>query len=202
MSDFIRDSGVQKWINVFGDVQVIDGLGRLENKLQRKVVKDAIRKGLVPIRAKARRLAPKGDNGLLKKAIKSQVTRMVSGKVFVDPGVVAVDGRRIRFRTKNLTKAKARNKRYEYLKEQRAAGKKIIQPAKYAHLVEYGTKYGAAGQMTNNQVGPKKIRKRPHAATVAKPFMRPAIEQSRNEVLNLMQHEILKALRELEDGTI
>ena len=195
--DFIRDSGVQKWINVFGDVQLIEGLTRLQNKLQRKVVKDAIRRGLVPIRAKARRNAPRGDSGLLKKAIKSQVTRMLSGKVFVDPGVVAVDGKVVKFRTKNLTKKEAARQRFEYLNKERAAGKRIIRPAKYAHLVEFGTRYGAKGQMTTNN-GPKKIRKRAHAATAAHPFMRPALEASRNEVLNIMRQEIQKALNELE----
>lgn len=197
--DFIRDSGVQKWINVFGDVQLIDGLTRLQNKLQRKVVKDAIRRGLVPIRAKARRNAPRGDSGLLKKAIKSQVTRMLSGKVFVDPGVVAVDGKVVKFRTKNLTKKEAARQRFEYLNKERAAGKRIIRPAKYAHLVEFGTRYGAKGQMTTNN-GPKKIRRRAHAATAAHPFMRPALEASRNEVLNIMRQEIQKALDELEKG--
>ena len=195
--DFIRDSGVQKWINVFGDVQLIDGLTRLQNKLQRKVVKDAIRRGLVPIRAKARRNAPRGDSGLLKKAIKSKVTRMLSGKVFVDPGVVSVDGKVVKFRTKNLTKKEATRQRFEYLNKERAAGKRIIRPAKYAHLVEFGTRYGAKGQMTTNN-GPKKIRKRAHAATAAHPFMRPALEASRNEVLNIMRQEIQKALNELE----
>ena len=195
--DFIRDSGVQKWINVFGDVQLIDGLTRLQNKLQRKVVKDAIRRGLVPIRAKARRNAPRGDSGLLKKAIKSKVTRMLSGKVFVDPGVVSVDGKVVKFRTKNLTKKEATRQRFEYLNKERAAGKRIIRPAKYAHLVEFGTRYGAKGQVTTNN-GPKKIRKRAHAATAAHPFMRPALEASRNEVLNIMRQEIQKALNELE----
>lgn len=195
--DFIRDSGVQKWINVFGDVQLIDGLTRLQNKLQRKVVKDAIRRGLVPIRAKARRNAPRGDSGLLKKAIKSQVTRMLSGKVFVDPGVVSVDGKVVKFRTKNLTKKEAARQRFEYLNKERAAGKRIIRPAKYAHLVEFGTRYGAKGQVTTNN-GPKKIRSRAHAATAAHPFMRPALEASRNEVLNIMRQEIQKALNELE----
>ena len=195
--DFIRDSGVQKWINVFGDVQLIDGLTRLQNKLQRKVVKDAIRRGLVPIRAKARRNAPRGDSGLLKKAIKSQVTRMLSGKVFVDPGVVSVDEKVVKFRTKNLTKKEAARQRFEYLNKERAAGKRIIRPAKYAHLVEFGTRYGAKGQVTTNN-GPKKIRKRAHAATAAHPFMRPALEASRNEVLNIMRQEIQKALDELE----
>lgn len=195
--DFIRDSGVQKWVNVFGDVQLIEGLTRLQNKLQRKVVKDAIRRGLVPIRAKARRNAPRGDSGLLKKAIKSKVTRMLSGKVFVDPGVVSVDGKVVKFRTKNLTKKEATRQRFEYLNKERAAGKRIIRPAKYAHLVEFGTRYGAKGQMTTNN-GPKKIRRRAHAATAAHPFMRPALEASRNEVLNIMRQEIQKALDELE----
>ena len=103
----------------------------------------------------------------------------------------------VKFRTKNLTKKEATRQRFDYLNKERAAGKRIIRPAKYAHLVEFGTRYGAKGQVTTNN-GPKKIRKRAHAATAAHPFMRPALEASRNEVLNIMRQEIQKALDELE----
>ena len=199
--DFIRDPGVQKWINIFGDVQIIEGLARLENKLQRKVVKDAIRKGLVPIRAMARRNAPRGDHGLLKKSIKSTVTRMVSGKVYVDPAVVMIDGQRVRWkRARGMTKKQAAAARREHLDAARAAGSEIIRPANYAHLVELGTKYAPKGQMTTNPYGPKRIRSRAHAPTSAQPFMRPALEQSRSQVLRIISDEVAKALAELERG--
>lgn len=173
--DFIRDSGTQKWINVFGDVQIIENLTRLKNKLQRKVVKDAIKKGLVPIRNLAKQKAPKGKTGLLKKSIKSTVTKMVSGKVFVDPSVVMIEGQRIAWKkAKGMTKKQVTAARNKELEKARAAGYKIIQPAKYAHLVEFGTRKAKA-----------------------KPFMRPALEQSRKKSLRIISDEVGKAIAEL-----
>lgn len=89
--DQIRDSGVQKWINIFGDVQVIEGLERLKTSVERKILRKAIKKGLKPIVRIAKSNVPV-KSGLLKKSIKSTVTKMVSGKVYVDPKVVGADG--------------------------------------------------------------------------------------------------------------
>lgn len=89
--DRITDSGVQKWINIFGDVQVIEGLGRLSTAVERSMLRKAIAKGLKPIMRIAKRNVPV-ESGLLRKSIKSAVTKMVSGKVYVDPKVVGKDG--------------------------------------------------------------------------------------------------------------
>ena len=54
--------------------------------------------------------------------------------------------------------------------------------------------------MTTNSYGPKRIRSRAHAPTPAQPFMRPALEQSRSQVLRIISDEVAKALAELERG--
>jgi len=89
--DQIKDSGVDKWINIFGDVQVIENLGRLNDKVERSMLKKAIGKGLKVIVRIAKQNVPV-ESGLLKGSIKSAVTKMVSGKVYVDPKVVGKDG--------------------------------------------------------------------------------------------------------------
>jgi HK97 gp10 family phage protein len=89
--DQIKDSGVDKWINIFGDVQVIENLGRLNTAVERRMLKKAIGKGLKAIVRIAKQNVPV-DSGLLKKSIKSAVTKMISGKVYIDPKVVGKDG--------------------------------------------------------------------------------------------------------------
>lgn len=89
--DRITDSGVQKWLNIFGDVQVIEGLGRLGTAVERKLLRKAIAKGLKPIVRIAKQNVPV-KSGLLRKSIKSAVTKMVSGKVYVDPKTIGENG--------------------------------------------------------------------------------------------------------------
>jgi len=139
--DRIIDSGVNKWVNIFGDVQVIQNLDRLKTAIQRKALKKAIAKGLIPIRKIAKENAPE-DEGLLKKSIKSKVTRMISGKVYVDPKVVNEKGDK---------------------------------PAKYAHLVEMGTKH-----------------------MNARPFMRPAVDAGRSQAMAIIQSTLKEELKKIE----
>lgn len=139
--DRIADSGVNKWVNIFGDVQVIKNLDRLKTSIQRKALKKAIAKGLVPIRNIARQNAPV-DEGLLKKSIKAKVTRMISGKVYVDPKIVNEKGDK---------------------------------PAKYAHLVEMGTK-----NMN------------------ARPFMRPAVDIGKGQAMAIIQSTLKEELKKID----
>ena len=112
---------------------------------------------------------------------------------------VLIDGKTVRWKkTKGMTKKQAKVARNQHLKAARAQGHKVIQPAKYAHLVEFGTKFAPKGQLTTNPYGPKKIRSRDHAPTPAQPFMRPALEQSRKQVLRIISDEVGKALAEME----
>jgi HK97 gp10 family phage protein len=174
MGDFIKDSGVNKWVNVFGDVQVIQNIERLKNGIQRKVLKKAIAKALKPIAAKAKQKVSK-DTGLLASAIKTKVTRMISGKVYVDPNVIQAtkDGetRNVKFSGK-AKKGQGKKAFFAFAKRN---GYELKIPAKYAHLVEFGTRKAKA-----------------------KPFMRPARDESRNEALKEIENECRNGIEKLK----
>lgn len=170
-------SGERKWINIFGDVQIIGVLGRMSNKIQRKVVRAAIKDGLVPIVEEAKKRVPV-DHGHLKRAIKSKVTKMVSGKVYVDPKYIAV--RRTGEQEYYQVKLVGRNSdklptTYKKLREAALAkGLEMIQPARYAGLVEFGTKHAKAH-----------------------PFMRPARDYAKAEAMNRIENRIIVEMEKL-----
>ena len=174
--DQIKDSGVQKWVNIFGDVQVIQNMRRLHSKIERQIVRKAIAKGLKPI-VKLAQSKVSEKTGLLKKAIKSKVTKMVSGKVYVDPKVFAVRNRNTGGEFKEIKIAgPGRKMGYRDLMNNiRLAGGKtdVIKPANYAHLLEFGTKHMRA-----------------------RPFMRPALQQSRASALKEIENEARKGIAE------
>jgi len=174
--DFIKDSGVQKWVNIFGDVQVIQNLRRLESKIERKIVRKAIAKGLKPIVKLAKQNA-REKTGLLRSAIKSKVTKMVSGKVYVDPMVFAVKNSNTGGKFKEVKiRGPMRGMKYRDLikgLEKHGGATEVIKPAKYAHLLEFGTKHARA-----------------------RPFMRPALQQSRASALSEIENEARKGIAE------
>ena len=171
--DTIKDSGVDKWINLFGDVQVIKNIGRLKTKMQRKIVRKAIAKGLRPIARIAKRNAPVGETGLLRKSIKTKVTRMVSGKVYVDPRVIGVKAQSTggKWARVKVKAERGANKGYKAVRGaimSQNPDAQIRKPANYAHLVEFGTRRASA-----------------------KPFMRPAMAAGRASAI----HEIEKTVK-------
>lgn len=171
----IVDSGVQKWITVFGDVQIIENMRRLENAMERKIVRAAIAKGLKPIVATAVSLAPK-KYGFLKKSIKSKVTKMVSGKVYVDPNYIIANhnSQSLRVKMYGAGKSKWRAKS-AYLAYSKFAGIKNIRPSKYAHLVEFGT---------------KKVK--------AHPFMTKAREVAGGKAIEIIKTEISRQIADIK----
>jgi len=175
--DTIRDSGVDKWINIFGDVQVLKNMKRLRTAAQRQAMRKAIGKGLVPIAKLARGLA-REKTGMLKRSIKSKVTKMVSGKVFVDPKVFAIKNSMTGGEFKRVKIAgPARGMKYtDIMANFRKHGGKteVIKPANYAHLLEFGTK----------NMPPQ-------------PFMRPAMHIGRTVALDMIARELRKELKKL-----
>jgi HK97 gp10 family phage protein len=174
--DFIRDSGSQKWINVFGDVQVIQNMQRLKTKIERKILKKAIANALKPVAKIAKQKAAK-KSGLLKASIKSAVTKMGSGKVFVDPKVFAIKSKETGGELKRvIVKGGAAKQGNQKIQRKILAihgdGAKIRKPANYAHLLEFGTK-----------------RMKAH------PFMRPALAEGRNSAIGEIAKEVEKALK-------
>lgn len=180
--DRIVDSKAQKWINVFGDVQIIKNLEVLKTKGQRQILRKAIGKGVKLVASIARAKAPE-DSGLLKQSIKSTVTKMVSGKVYVDPKVYAAKGSKtdgeykivkLKGKKKGLTKEDIRGQITAAVGDDA----KYQRPAKYAHIVEFG--------------GPK--HPKPH------PFMRPALDESRSVVLGIIERTAKDELKKMEAG--
>lgn len=113
--------------------------------------------------AKRAKTKVKKRSGLLKKAIKAKSTKNGNGRVFVDTKVVG-----------------------EY------KGKKVW-PAKYAHLVEFGTAFRAKG--TPSKSG--KLLTRDHAATPAKPFLRPALNEGKDDAFKAVTAEAQKQFGKL-----
>ena len=129
-----RKAGVKftgdAFLKVVGDKELIKATRNIKANILRRVLRPAINFGMTPITKAAKANAPK-ESGLLKKSIKKKVgKRGAWGKVYVDPKVEGVVNGRKR------------------------------KPAKYAHLLEFGTEDAPP-----------------------RPFMRPARDNNRAEVL-------------------
>jgi len=134
--------GTEEIAKVIGDKELIKELKKLNASVQRKVMRPAINFGLTPIRQETARRAPR-DTGLLSKSIKKKVgKRGAWGKVYVDS--------QTKYQVE--TAGNTVNKRVGAKSDEKG----IQNPAKYAHLVEFGTKHSRS-----------------------KPFMRPAMESKK-----------------------
>lgn len=134
----------------------------------RKVIRPAITKAGRLIAKTAKRLAPK-ETGLLRKSIASKVKTYKSGSV------VAIIGPRIGFKREVTLKRVFRiiNGRTVFFAKPKPEYLKMMRnPIPYAHLVEYGT-----------------------SKTAAKPFMRPAWDQNKEQIKSLLQREIWNGIQ-------
>jgi len=130
-------------VNVVGAKELRNAIEKLPQEIQKRALKSALTLGARVIAKNARKRARK-ESGALKKSI-GLVVRSKPNDQY------AVIGARSGFTTEY--KGKMRN------------------PAKYAHLVEFGT-----------------------STAPANPFLRPAVEESRQEVFNKMSQGIEKAV--------
>lgn len=136
-------------ISVFGDKELQAKLADLTPKVQRKIVRSALRQGAKRVRDEARRLAPV-DTGALKKSIKVRAARNLRRGSF---GIAILTGTR--------------------------AELGISPEAKfyYPAVVEFGGR-GHGGRGYD-----------------AQPYLRPAMDATRAEVLGLVKQAIREALR-------
>jgi len=119
-------------------------LGSFKASKQRMFARPAVREAAKLLRSEMKALAPK-DTGTLKRSIK---TKVITFKRLV--GVMAIVG--------------SENKRQSVVRD----GKMMVaNPAKYAHLVEFGTEH-----------------------SVGKPFMRPAFDKNAHRINGIMQRRI------------
>lgn len=165
-----------------GLAEVVATLKGLPAKLQRKIMRKALSKATKGTVAAARRLVPR-ETGLLKKSIGRKVV------TYKESGVlVVVIGPRKGFR-QDVTR--------------RGRGKpSIADPVNYAHLVEFGTKphsllkgassRGRLKKATADLVarGIGKI----HPGAKARPFLRPAFDQTKGQILQIFAEEVQKGL--------
>lgn len=146
-----------------GDEELIAKLSMLEKQSTvNRMLRPGVREAASAVRKKAKELAP-AESGLLRRSIASK-NMTIAGKV-----VVAIVGPRTD-RTEHVIRR---------FPDGRVIGVKA-NPAKYAHLVEFGTAGGGRG-------GP--------AARAPQPFMRPAWDGTNTKkiIARRTQHELRKA---------
>jgi HK97 gp10 family phage protein len=172
-------------ISIMGDDFVTDLLTSLPDSVFRSVVKEASRKAMQPVVADARANAEAiKDTGLLAKSIG------LKSVPYNRAGVV-------------VTIVGPRNEVWEETEVEREVDmfgeKRVIKtteirwPAKYAHLVEFGTQPHALGKGSTIRKGEQKGPWM-HPGAKEKPFLRPALEKNRVHVVNTYREEIRKAI--------
>ncbi len=141
-------------------------VAQLTDKLARGAMRTGMAKAARVMAAKVKSLAPVGQTGLLKKSIKSKVKTNVKRQsviAFVGPSN-KVSGQVDRFGTGDI---------------------QTVRPAKYAHLVEFGTGargvYGQKGRTVTPGNPPR-------------PFMRPAFESAKGEATATYKREVAAAI--------
>ena len=72
-----------------------------------------------------------------------------------------------------------------------------IRPAKYAHLVEFGTSQ-KSGASLSKKTG--KLHRWLHSATQAKPFLRPALEEGKKEAFKILAAAAAENFKKLKPG--
>lgn len=145
-------------VTIVGEVELKKRLDRLASDgARRRMARPAIREAAAEIRKAAKALAPV-DTGLLKKSIKSVVrTSKKQGVVYAVIGPATGMGADV-----------VRDGRPQY-----------ADPAKYAHLVEYGTAPHVIQTKTTQSLRLPDGRFRAlvhHPGAAAKPFLRPAYD--------------------------
>ncbi|MES2706073.1 MAG: HK97-gp10 family putative phage morphogenesis protein [Verrucomicrobiota bacterium] len=152
--------------NVIGFQQLQLRIRALENKIQRGAMREALTKAARPVTAAAKRNAPKGLTGLLKKSIRQKIstnTRKGSVTAIIGP---------------------SKNTSGQY--DLHGTGEIVtVRPHKYAHLVEFGTASRGAYH--------KGVKVTPGNAP--NPFMRSAWEASRAAAAARFKVEMIPAIQ-------
>lgn len=73
-------------VKVLGDKQLIKNLEMLPERMKKRVMKPAMRKGAAVIAKRAKKKV-KSRSGLLKRSIKAKATKNGNGRTYVDPSV-------------------------------------------------------------------------------------------------------------------
>ena len=172
-------------------------LDEIVGKIARRAARRAVTEASKLILEVAKANVPK-DTGALKKSLGRKVAALKSGG-----GYIAIIGPR--YDSKKLA-AKGRKKRFgKYRRRKGYAQVMFVNPVKYAHLVEYGTRPHAIGKgsklrgsnrlsrafgLKGKQVGVM------HPVGEARPFMRPAGDATQGAVKEIMKRRFRELISE------
>lgn len=177
-------SGLKESLNLTGDVELQNILKNLPDNIYRKVIARASRKAVGPVLRSARNKAPR-ETGLLRKSLGIKV------KQYKRAGVtVALVGPRKGF--KELVKVYMHGGK---------ANNVYRNPVSYAHLVEFGTRAHSLTADAENRItsGSKEdVRQymlaittpKKHPGAKAQPFLRPAYDENRARMIEIMHSTI------------
>lgn len=154
-------------ISLAGSEAVVAMLKALPDKIRTKVEREAIVKANKLLSGKIRSEAPR-DSGALKRSVGAVVRKYDNGKI-----IVGVIGPRSDFAGNVVVKGK-RKKRKTFKKGGFGSKKTFRRPAKYAHMVEGGTKRGA----------------KPN------PFMQRSIEAVRGQIIRIFEDTVREAVEQ------
>lgn len=179
-------AGLDIQISIAGMPDVIKALESIDKRYRNKGLRRAVSAAskLVNKAAKAN-LKRNGsfDTKALYRAIGWKIKRYQAGLLWV--GIVGprkdAPGKPPRFRIK----ARRRGSKKEI----------TVNPVKYAHLVEFGTRAHHIGLGSNSRRGRKFGKLHPGARP--KPFLRPAIDENAQTAANLMIQELRRTLTEV-----
>ncbi len=180
-------------IRLSGDKKLMAMFARLPKFVRARVLRPALMKGASPILAAARSAAPVGETGLLKKSIKARAAKRKAR----DTRLVVIGPTHMK-RTFRRTKAgKLRGVGKKSIAKFKAEGATLVHvdPGNYGHLVERGR---VAVTPTE-----KRIMRTPEGvfigkrarAVPARPFMRPAFQQS-GRAFRLITERLKKNIKE------
>ncbi len=173
-------TGLGFGISLIGDKDLIRKLDRLGKKGYRKTVAKAMSKAATPVSKLAKRLAPRGPTGLLKKSIGKK------SKWYRGTRVVII-GPRKGFKVAVGT----------YKRGPRKGQTKWHNPANIAHLVELGHRIvtgGSVERIDGRDKGKAKHSGRVVGHVPAQPFLRPALLQNKQTIKSIMARELRAGL--------
>jgi HK97 gp10 family phage protein len=165
-------------MKIKGMEKLIKKMGHLQNRVQSRILRKAIRHAEKPVRTMARRLAPK-ESGLLKKSIGAKIKVQMSKRIaYAVVGPRKGQGKEVAITDKGKVYLDTTEKQ-----RKRNAGRNIVKtefrdPAKYAHIVERGS--ASHGK---------------HPGTGAVPFLRKAFEANKRRVLGIIRDTIREELK-------
>jgi len=156
-------------VEIVGDLALQTKLLWLRKNSQRRIMRRAVRRGLKPIRAAAKRMVPVRW-GTLKRAIQSSVTATAYGRVLISGRVPAGEKGKVPPGGGKVWKLSGGE--WAYTKKAKKMGDRLY--LGYAFFQEFGTRYIAAN-----------------------PFMRPALQEARAKALSEMRDEVRNQLNAL-----